>query len=173
MSGHPQDITSPDTAEEVSNPLDSVEEIMTGQDWSVRRPTPDELMVHVEGRLGTYALTFIWQEEYSAMQFFCELDLFIPEERMEIAGQTLRTINEALWLGHFDIPESRQTPCFRHTTLFRGLTQTSGADHIRDLVEIAVAECDRYHGAFNMLANALSIDGGLMDLALSDSAGEA
>ena len=99
---------------------------MANHDWSFERPTDDELMVQIGARRGTYRMTFLWQEEYSAMQFFCEFDLEIPKERYDMTSKVLRDVNENLWLGHFDVPEDSNVPYFRHTTLFRGMTQTSG-----------------------------------------------
>ncbi|HTK85132.1 MAG TPA: YbjN domain-containing protein, partial [Patescibacteria group bacterium] len=85
--------------EEISNPLDGVEEFLSGNDWIFNRTSTDELTVNVTGRAGTYRMAFIWQEEFSAMQFFCEYDLRIPKERQELTGQALRVINERIWLG--------------------------------------------------------------------------
>lgn len=159
--------------EDVSNPLDSVEDILTGNDWIFNRPNPDELTVHVTGKLGAYNLTFVWQEEYSAMQFCCEYDLRIPSEREDMTSKALRGINERLWLGHFDLLSHNKAPCFRHTSLFRGWTHTSGAEHVEDLVDIALAECERNYNLFNMLASSLYLDGAMLDLILSEEAGEA
>jgi hypothetical protein len=158
--------------ESAGNPLDSVEDFLSGNDWVFSRPNPDELTVGILGRIGSYRLTFLWQEEFSAMQFFCEYDLRVPKERMETAGRALRVINERIWLGHFDLPESG-LPCFRHTSLFRGWMHASGAEHIEDLVEIALAECERHHNIFNMLAGSLYLDESIMALMLSDDAGRA
>lgn len=167
MNASQQDIYQDD----ISNPLDGVEEIMQSRDWAFDRPTPDELMVQVAGQRGCYNLTFIWQEDFSALQFFCEIDLHIREERLVVAGQTLRDINEEMWLGHFDIPAGTQAPCFRHTTLFRGLSGVSGVDHIRDLVEIGIAECERYYNAFSLLSGSSYLDKKLLDLALVNTEG--
>ena len=162
-----------DVFEDVSNPLDSVEDVIVNNDWAFDRPTSEELIIHVSGRYGQYRLTFLWQEDYSALQFFCEFDLSIRKERLEMARKTVAGINEDLWLGHFDIPETTRIPCFRHTTLFRGLMHTSGVNHVHDLIEIAMAECERYYNAFNMLSCSVYLDESLMDLALIDKAGEA
>lgn len=159
--------------EDVSNPLDSIEDILTDHDWMFTRLHDDELSVTASGRLGNYALTFIWQEEFSALQFFCEFDMEIPTERMDMSAKVLRTINERLWLGHFDVPEPKKAPCFRHTSLFRGWTQTSGAEHMEDLIEIALAECERYHNVFNMLASSLYLTDEMIEFMLSEGAGEA
>ncbi len=159
--------------EDVSNPLDSVEDIFSGQDWHFDRPHADELSIHISGKQGHYRLVFLWHEEHSAMQFFCEYDLEVPQERREATGRTILSINEKLWLGHFDLPEGMPSPCFRHTSLFRGWTHTSGAEHVEDLVEIALAVCETYHSVFNMLSSSLYLDDKLLKLALTDSAGEA
>lgn len=159
--------------EEISNPLDGVEEFLSGNDWIFNRTSTDELTVNVTGRAGTYRMAFIWQEEFSAMQFFCEYDLRIPKERQELTGQALRVINERIWLGHFDVPVDTGLPCFRHTSLFRGWTHSSNAEHVGDLVDIALSECERHHNIFRMLASSIGLDSDVMSLVLSDEAGQA
>jgi hypothetical protein len=159
--------------EDVSNPLDSVEDIMVSLDWSFDRPNPEEISARVSGRHGQYSLTFIWQEDYSAMQFFCEYDLEMPAARKHAAALALQTINARLWLGHFTVQEHNSVPCFRHTSMFRGCTHTSGAEHVEDLVDIALAECDRHFSVFSLLACPLGKNDGLLPLALSETAGEA
>ena len=165
--------TSFDIYSDVSNPLDNIEEVMASHDWSFERPSDDELMVHVAGKHGTYRMTFLWQEEYSAMQFFCEFDMEISEDRYDMTSKVLRNINENLWLGHFDVPEDSKMPYFRHTTLFRGMTQTSGTDHIADLIEVALAECEKYYSVFYMLGSQTCLHDSLLTLALADTDGQA
>lgn len=159
--------------EDVSNPLDSVEDFLSGNDWVFNRPNPDELTVRINGKHGLYALTFLWQEDYSAMQFICEFDLKIPEGRAEMADRALSRINERMWLGHFDLPPETMQPRFRHTSLFRGCTQTSGAEHVEDLVDIALVECERHYNVFRTLAESMYIDGRMLSLMLTEEAGEA
>lgn len=164
---------SPEIFEDISNPLDSIEDMLTGNEWAFNRLNDDELTVKVAGKQGEYQLTFIWQDEYSAMQFFCEYDFIVPQDRTVLTGSALRRINENLWLGHFDVSSRTQAPVFRHTSLFRGNTQSSGADHIEDLVDIALAECERYHNIFTMLAACRDLTEAHLTFALSDAAGEA
>ncbi|MBU0859656.1 MAG: YbjN domain-containing protein [Alphaproteobacteria bacterium] len=163
----------PEIFEDVSNPLDSIEDMLSGNEWAFSRLNDEELSVQVAGKRGQYNLTFIWQDEYSAMQFFCEFDQTIPAARLDMACRVLRRINESLWLGHFDISSRNSAPCFRHTSLFRGCTQTSGAEHIEDLVDIALAESERFNNVFTMLATATDLTDDQLTFALSDAAGEA
>lgn len=159
--------------EEISNPLDCVEDILAGQNWSFSRTNPDELMVDVSGRLGTYRMTLLWQEEYSAMQFFCHYDLVVTEDRRDLLALALARVNSGLWLGHFDIAPDTGVPCFRHTSLFRGQTGSSGADHLQDLMDIALNECERFYPMFHALAEISDLDESQLDLAVADIAGEA
>jgi hypothetical protein len=162
-----------DMFEDVSNPLDSIEDMLSGNEWAFDRLADDELTVKVAGKRGEYNLTFIWQDEFSAMQFFCEFDFTVPASRAALTGDALRRINENLWLGHFDVSTRNNAPVFRHTSLFRGNTQSSGADHIEDLVDIALAECERYRNIFTMLSAVNDLSPDHLTFALSDAAGEA
>ncbi len=160
-----------DIFEDVSNPLDSVEEILCANDWIFDRMTEDELTVQITGKMGEYKLFFQWQEEYSAMQFCCQFDLDIHRDAMNDASKTMTAINSGLWLGHFDFREGTEIPCFRHTTLFRGMTQTSGAEHIQDLVDIALAECERFYPVFDIFSRGIPANDSDMKLALMQVAG--
>ncbi len=154
-----------DIFEDVSNPLDSVEEILYANEWVFDRMTEDELTVQITGKMGTYKLLFNWQEEYSAMQFTVQFDMDIHRDAMNVAAKMMTDINAGLWLGHFDIQAKTDIPCFRHTTLFRGMTHTSGAEHIEDLVDIALSECERFYPVFDILSRGLPSD--TMDLKLA------
>jgi hypothetical protein len=159
--------------EDFGNPLDSIEDILAGQNWSFSRMNNDELMIDVAGRLGTYRMILLWQEEYSAMQFFCHYDMAIADDRRDIVSMALAPVNAALWLGHFDLPSETGVPRFRHTSLMRGQDQNTGADHLQDLMDIALNECERYYPMFQLLAETRGLDEGLLNLAAADSAGEA
>jgi hypothetical protein len=56
--------------------------------------------------------------------------------------------------------------------LFRGQTQTSGAEHMEDLVDIALAECERYYPVFDILSRGVPANDCDMTLALMTVAGE-
>lgn len=165
-------MTQIDTFEDISNPLDSVEEILSANDWVFDRMSEDELTVQISGKMGEYKMLFVWQEDYGAMQFVCEFDLQLRPEAVDSAARAMTAMNANLWLGHFDIRPGTTVPCFRHTSLLRGMS-ASGADHLEDLVDIALAECERYHTAFSLLSRS-STAGNQADLALAmmETAGE-
>lgn len=161
-----------DIFDDIGNPLDSVEDILSQNDWAFDRTADDEINVDVTGRMGNYRITFLWESEYSAMQICCLPDIIVARSELDLAAKTLTAINSGLWLGHFDIREDDRTPCFRHTSLFRGMACVSGADHIGDLIEIALQECERYYPALSLLSGSAPKTEQTLALALLDPKGE-
>jgi hypothetical protein len=160
-----------DIFEDVSNPLDSVEEILYANEWVFDRMTEDELIVQITGKMGEYKLFFQWQEQYSAMTFVCQYDLDIHRNALDDVKKTMSSINAGLWLGPVDLREGSDIPCFRHTTLFRGMTHTSGAEHLEDLVDIALAECERFYPVFELLSRSTPANDADLSLAAMQVAG--
>ena len=66
-----------DLFEDVSNPLDGVEEIMFNNDWTFDRQTEDKMSVTVTGKYTHHKMTFYWEDDYSALRFFCTPDITI------------------------------------------------------------------------------------------------
>lgn len=160
--------------EDDHNPLDSVEEVLVSHNWSFNRMTDEELIVEVEGKSCSYKVFFIWQEDMAALQFCAQYDVELPSETIKAAGDILRNINENLWMGHFDLPNATCRPSFRHTCLLSGMSATCGPDHIEDLVEISLAQCERYFPVFDLLArqNDHGLNSDHIELAMMDASGE-
>lgn len=161
------------TGDTHSNPLDNVEEFLSINNWVFDRMTDDELIVQLQGKACTYRLFFIWQADMSALQFCCQYDLTVAPGNMDAAARALLKINENLWMGHFDIPQGNSMPSFRHTCLLRGVRGLSGIDHIEDLVDISLAQCERYYSVFDLLARGADAMDDDLSLALMDTSGRA
>lgn len=167
------------TTNRADNPLDHVEDVLAAHNWVFNRMNDEELIVEVTGRNCSYRLLFVWQDDMSALQFCCQYNLNVQEHKMEAASKALMNINQALWMGHFEIPSDTRTPAFRQTCLFRGLNSgvnsDSGAEHIEDLVDIALVQCERHYAVFYVLSGDVSNDFSHKDdlsLAMMDVAGE-
>jgi hypothetical protein len=161
-----------DLHDDLVNPLDSVEEFLVSNNWVFNRMNPDELMVSVTGKTGTYRLFFLWQEDMSALQFCCQYDMIIPAANRAAATGALTDLNEGLWMGHFDIPRQTNTPSFRQTCLFRGSTKGEASEHIEDLVDISLAQCERYYPLFHFLSQSNALDEQNLSLAVMETAGQ-
>ncbi len=154
------------------NPLDSVEEFLDSNNWVFDRMNPDELMVEVSGKSGGYRLFFLWQADMNAIQFCCQYDMAIPPANREAAIRALIDLNEGLWMGHFDIPRQTNIPSFRQTCLFRGSAHGETTEHIEDLVDISLAQCERHRPLFDFLSNAAHLDERTLSLAAMETVGQ-
>lgn len=157
-----------------ANPLDSIEELMESHNWVFNRMSDEELMVQVTGKSCSYNLYFIWQDNMNALQFCVQYDFQINKSEMDKAARTLMTINENLWMGHFEIPKDTRTPSFRYTGLYSGLKQSAGADssHVSDLVEVALSQCEKHYAVFYFLSHANDANEQNLSLALMETMGE-
>ena len=115
------------------NPLDIVEEMVSANDWAFERASNDEMLVEVAGRWCNYRMFFFWQDEISAMQFCCQYDMKVPAGRGTAVHELLATINERMWLGHFDLWSEDAVPMYRHGVLIRG----GGAPNFDQMEELA------------------------------------
>ncbi len=132
------------------NPLDIVEQFATANDWAFDRRSDDELAAEVPGRWCNYSLYFAWREDMGAMHFTCAFDMKVPDLKRLPIYELLGLVNEKLWLGHFGLWEDESVPMFRHTSLLRG-TPGAAPEQVEDLVDIAVAECERFYPAFQFV----------------------
>lgn len=160
-------------AEDIQNPLDNVEDVLSANNWIFDRMNDDEIIVEIAGRSCGYKLFFIWQEDMHALQFCCQYDLDIDTKNSDMATKILSHLNENLWMGHFEIPDGTKKPAFRHTCLMRGMHQNAGS-YIEDLVDISMAQCERHFASFHLLSSsAFEIaNDETLSLAMMESAGE-
>lgn len=159
-------------SEVTHNPLDTIEEIAIASEWAHERSSEDELMVQTAGRWCDYRMIFVWNSEWSAMQFGCQFDARIPNGRRDSVDRLLSRINERLWIGHFDLCPDQHIPIFRQTMLFRGIPSVS-FEVIEDLVEIAISECDRFYPAFQFVLWGGGEADEAFNAAILDTVGEA
>ncbi len=136
--------------EQALNPLDLVEQFVTANDWAFDRRSDDELAVEVPGQWCNYSLYFAWRSDMGAMHFTSAFDMKVPDAKRAQIFELLAIINEKLWFGHFGLWEDESVPMFRHTSLMRG-TGGLSPEQVEDLMDIAVAECERFYPAFQFV----------------------
>lgn len=132
------------------NPLDLMEEIVSANEWLFDRASNDELAIEVQGRWSDYRIFAVWQHELGALQFSCQLELKVPGARRAPVCELVAELNGRMWLGHFDLGPDMVMPTFRHTLLLRGAAGAS-SEQLEDLVEFAIAECERFYPAFQFV----------------------
>jgi hypothetical protein len=133
-----------------SNPIDVVEELVGANDWIFSRHSDFELMFEVSGHWSGYQMYFLWQHDMGALFFSCQLELRVPETKRSEVFELLATVNENLWIGHFDLVSEGAAPVYRHTVPLRGAAGAS-AEQLEDLIDAAVIECERFYPALQLV----------------------
>ena len=160
------------SAARISNPLDTVEQLISERDWSCDRPDTQELLAEVSTGWCNYRIWLTWQPELGVLIFSCGFEGKVPDCHREKLYPMLAAINEKLWLGHFDICSDEHTITFRHALLLRGLNGAT-SEQLEDLLDIALVECDRFYPAFQSVMWGGKTLGEAVDIALMETVGEA
>jgi hypothetical protein len=154
------------------NPLDVVERLAAGHDWSFERSSEDEITILVTGKWTDYQVSYTWMGDIEALHLACAFDLKVPERRRGEVQSLVSLINERLWVGHFDVSAEEESIMFRHALLLRGVTGVS-AEQVEDLVELALVECERFYPAFQLVIWGGKTAEEAMTAAILDPVGEA
>ena len=161
--------TSSDNA---ANPLDMMEQIVAANEWEFERRSDSEMAAEAPGHWCNYGLFFNWSHEISVMHFTCAFDLKVPERRRGALYELLALANERLWIGHFGMDSDDGMPVFRHAVLLRG-TAGASSESLEDMVDIAIAECERFFPAFQFVLWGGKSASDALDAAMLDCVGEA
>ena len=163
---------SADLGVESNNPIDLLEELVVANEWPFDRSSDHEMVVETTGRWCDYRMFFIWREDLNALYFTCMFDTRISEDKRGAVMELICLANERLWLGHFDINSEDRLPMYRHTILTRGW-QTLPPELLEDMVDIALAECERFYPALQFVVWAGHTPGDAIASAMMDTVGEA
>ncbi len=133
----------------VINPIDLVEQLATSNDWGCDRCGDDELTLIVAGTWTDYHVSLNWRGDLEAMHLACAFDFKVPEQRLPEMYRLVATINEQLWLGHFDIWTGEGLIMFRHGLLLNGTV--ASPRQCEALLTAALEACERYYQAFQFV----------------------
>ena len=153
------------------NPLDVVERLASGNDWSFERASDDEITILVTGRWTDYQLSYTWMDDIEALHLACAFDLKVPERRCADVQTLISMINERLWVGHFDLWINDGIVMFRHALILAG-TEASG-QQCQSLLGTALDTCERYFTAFQFVVWAGKSARESLDAAMFETSGEA
>jgi len=154
------------------NPLDVVERLATGNDWSFERAGEDEITLLVRGKWTDYQISFTWMHDIEALHLACAFDLKVPERRRAEAQALITLINEQLWVGHFDLWIKEGMVMYRHALVLAGGVAASGRQ-CEALLSTALDACERYFTAFQFVVWAGKDAKEALAAAMFDTSGEA
>lgn len=134
----------------IVHPIDTIEQMVSANEWSFERCGEDELAVELAGRWCDYRLFFAWHAEAAAVHFSLAFDMRVPGDKRGEVAALIALINEKLWIGHFDLWSDNGLPMYRYAFLLRG-TNGPSAEQVGELVGIALEESDRFYPSFQFV----------------------
>ncbi|MBV9348788.1 MAG: YbjN domain-containing protein [Pseudolabrys sp.] len=154
------------------NPLDVVERIASGKDWSFERNNDDEITILVSGKWTDYQVSYTWMGDIEALHLACAFDLRVPDRRRSEVQQLISLVNEQLWVGHFDLWTGEGMVMFRHALMLNGGIEVSGRQ-CEALLTNGLEACERYFSAFQFVVWAGKQAREALDAAMFETSGEA
>ncbi len=132
--------------ERASHPVDLVESLATTHDWAFERSAEDEITLSVAGSWCDYHVSLNWRDDLEALHMACAFELKASKPRMNEIYLLIASINEQLWLGHFDIWRQEGMLLFRQSLMLNGAEPTGA--QCEALLHAALSTCERYYQAF-------------------------
>ncbi|MGD9069930.1 MAG: YbjN domain-containing protein [Methyloceanibacter sp.] len=137
------------TYDHFTNPVDMVEQIATIRDWAFERSTTDELTLSVAGSWCDYHISLNWREDLEALHLACAFDFRATNARLPEVYRLMASINEQLWLGHFDLWRQDGMLLYRNGLLLAGAKTHVG--QCEGLLTAALEACERYYQSFQFV----------------------
>jgi hypothetical protein len=154
------------------NPLTVVEDLASKNNLLFERSGEDEVTIVSKGDWTDYQLSFTWMGEIEALHLACAFDMKVPHARRAEVQRLIASINEQLWVGHFDIWTHTGMIMYRQALVLPGGISASTAQCETMLVG-AIHACERYYPAFQFVVWAGKQAAEAMNAAMFDTEGEA
>jgi hypothetical protein len=143
------DIQSDDNVLIGNDPLDVVEHVLTAENLPFDRTEDGDLAFSLAGDWKDYELWFAWRPEGECLQLCLSIDLVVPKGQRTAANELLATLNQRVWLGHFEVWEDGEI-VFRHGMALMTGEQPTLAQAAA-MIDVAVECADRFYPAFDFL----------------------
>ena len=155
-----------------SHPVDVIEQIAAINDWTFERAGDDEITISVSGGWADYHVSFSWMEDREAIHLACAFDLKVPETRKLEVMRLITSVNEQLWIGHFDLWSAEGVVMFRQALLLSGGAEPN-THQVERLLVTAIEACERYFQAFQFVVWAGKDAAEALEGVLFETVGEA
>ncbi|WP_395644916.1 YbjN domain-containing protein [Terricaulis sp.] len=167
------DLILDDDAEINIDPMDTVEAVISSDDrFMAERADDNDVHFTFKCAWGEVTGYFSYREELPALLFTLGFDLQAPPSRLIEAIRLAASINENLWLGHFDVWSDDGTIIFRHAMPMIGRDEISVGE-VQAMLAAALDAAERFQPAFHFLILAGMPAEDAAKAALFETAGEA
>ncbi|PYE84058.1 YbjN domain-containing protein [Pseudoroseicyclus aestuarii] len=132
------------------HPIDLVEHLAEHHDWEFDRIGSDQIAMAVEGQWRGYSLTLAWSAGDETLRLIATFEMEPPEDRLPALYELLNRINDMCWAGSFSYWAEQKMMVWRYGLVLAG-EQIAGPEQIGTMIESAVAACERFYPAFQLV----------------------
>jgi hypothetical protein len=154
------------------HPIDLVESIAEHHDWEFDRIHDDQIAMAVEGQWRTYAITLAWSAIDETLRLICTFEMEPPVHRIPALYEALNTINDQCWAGSFTWWGEQKMMVYRYGLVLAG-DQTAGPEQVDTMINAAVASCERYYPAIQLVTWAERPPAEAVQIAMTEAYGRA
>ncbi|MEH6361065.1 MAG: YbjN domain-containing protein [Amylibacter sp.] len=154
------------------HPIDVVETLAEHYDWDFDRVAEDQIAMAVEGSWRTYSITLAWSAYDETLRMVCTFEMDPPNETLPTLYHTLNEVNDTCWAGSFSLWAEQKLMVYRYGLLLGG-DANAGPEQIDQMLTAAVAACERFYPAFQLVCWGNSPVKEAMDIAMTEAYGRA
>ncbi len=133
------------------HPIDIVETLAEEQSWDFDRVAEDQIAMAIEGTWRTYSVTLAWSSAEEALRLVCAFEFAPSKRRLGAIYRVMALANDKIWSGAFVFWPAQKLMVYRYSLNCAGGT-LAGQAQITDMVRTAVAACERFYPAFQLVA---------------------
>ena len=133
------------------HPIDIVETLAEHHAWQFDRVGDDQIAMAVEGQWRSYSLTLAWSGADETLRLICTFEMDPPEDRLPELYETFNLANDQVWSGGFAYWRPQSLMVWRYGLMLGG-GQMAAPEQIDRMIHAAVANCERFYPAFQLVA---------------------
>lgn len=154
------------------HPIDIVETLAEHHAWEFDRVGDDQIAMQVEGQWRSYSLTLAWSPADETLRLICTFEMEPPAARLPELYEVLNLANDMVWSGGFAYWQQQGLMVWRYGLLLTG-GQIAASEQIDQMIQSAVAGCERFYPAFQLVAWADRDPESALQLAITRAFGRA
>lgn len=153
------------------DPLDVVEHVLTAENLEFDRTEDGDLAFSLTGDWKDYELWFAWRPEADCLQLCLSIDLQAATAQRAAAFELIATLNQRVWLGHFEVWDDGEI-IFRHSMALMTGERPSLAQAAA-MIDVAMEAADRFYPAFDFLVRGAKSASDAVTACMFETVGEA
>jgi hypothetical protein len=154
------------------HPIDIVESLAEERSWDFDRIAEDQIAMAIEGTWRTYSVTLAWSASDESLRLVCAFEMAPPARRLSAVYKAMALANDRCWSGAFILWPDQKLMVYRYALNCTGGAM-AGQAQITDMMRAAVAACERFYPAFQLVAWGGETPEKALGIAMSEAYGRA